>query len=266
MCELLGLSFNKPVDIQISFKGFRERGRSNPHGWGLGSYDPDGKAIVIKEAAESASSRQSEAIAEDPLKRSNIFIGHVRFASRGERSIGNTHPFQLTLNGRDYVFAHNGTLTGYRSYLPLRSFLPAGETDSEWAFCYLADQIRTNKLDFTNKDSFLRLQEILRLINRCGNFNCLFSDGERLFAYFDQQGYNGLYFTYREPPFQCARLIDIDWELDLGYLKDPSENGYIIATQPLTDESWERMGNGELIVFEQGQMIWSNMREVSAQN
>ena len=35
MCELLGLSFNKPVDIQISFTGFRERGRIYREGWGI---------------------------------------------------------------------------------------------------------------------------------------------------------------------------------------------------------------------------------------
>jgi predicted glutamine amidotransferase len=35
MCQLLGLSSNKEVDIQFSLKEFKKRGRKNPHGWGF---------------------------------------------------------------------------------------------------------------------------------------------------------------------------------------------------------------------------------------
>lgn len=265
MCELLGLSFNKPVDIQISFTGFRERGRIHRDGWGLGSYDADGKAHIVKEAAEAAWSERSKALASDLSNRSEIYIGHVRMMSRGERLMENTHPFQRDLNGKDHLFAHNGTLTGYHSYLPLKSFFPQGETDSEWAFCYLMDQLNRENLNFSKAESYEQLLDIFRHINATGKFNCLFSDGERLFAYVDQKGYNGLCFTHRQPPFHRARLLDSDWEVDLGYIKDPGEHGYVIATQKLTDEEWEKMRPGELIVFEKGKMIWSSARDLNHQ-
>jgi len=48
MCELLAMSFNLPVRPNISFRGFRHRGESNPHGWGIAFY-PDESAQIIKE-------------------------------------------------------------------------------------------------------------------------------------------------------------------------------------------------------------------------
>ncbi|RSN77202.1 class II glutamine amidotransferase, partial [Candidatus Methanodesulfokora washburnensis] len=38
MCELLGMSFNLPVNPRISFRGFRLRGKYNRDGWGLAFY------------------------------------------------------------------------------------------------------------------------------------------------------------------------------------------------------------------------------------
>ena len=38
MCELLGMSFNRPVGCGFSFRGFAKRGVDNPHGWGIALY------------------------------------------------------------------------------------------------------------------------------------------------------------------------------------------------------------------------------------
>ena len=35
MCQLLGLSSNKEVDIQLSLREFSHRGKKNRHGWGF---------------------------------------------------------------------------------------------------------------------------------------------------------------------------------------------------------------------------------------
>lgn len=51
MCRLLGVIANKPVDLEFSFlkadKPFRELGRTNPDGWGIGWYE-NGLAKVDK--------------------------------------------------------------------------------------------------------------------------------------------------------------------------------------------------------------------------
>lgn len=261
MCELLGLSFNKPVNTTITFTGFRERGRIHRDGWGLASYR-DGKANIIKESAEAAWSERSKAIATDPSCRSEIYIGHVRMISQGDRIIENTHPFKQSLNGKDFVFAHNGTLRGYKQFLRLGTFLPLGTTDSEYAFCYLMNEIKSRRLNLSTGISFDELLSVLQSINQLGKFNCLFSDGERLFAYVDVSRRGGLRFTHRKQPFHRTRLLDKDWEINLEAEKDSSEEGYVIATIPLTDEHWDRIEPSELLVFEKGKMIWSNKRDI----
>lgn len=82
MCELLGLNFNQPVRCSLSFRGFRNRGETNPHGWGIARFD--GRACqIFKEPVSAPTSRLATFLRDyDPFV-SSIFIGHVRYASRG---------------------------------------------------------------------------------------------------------------------------------------------------------------------------------------
>ena len=82
MCELLGMSFNLPVNPSISFRGFRFRGEENPDGWGMAFY-PDEAAQIIKEPISAKRSELSEFLQNYKGVKSKIFIGHVRYASRG---------------------------------------------------------------------------------------------------------------------------------------------------------------------------------------
>lgn len=109
MCELSGMSFNLPVRPNISFRGFRQRGENNPHGWGI------------------------------------------------------------ELNGKEHVFAHNGTIENYRR-LKLGRFKPIGETDSEYVFCHLLNYIEKRCITEWKKEDFEWLVEKLWEINGNGNF------------------------------------------------------------------------------------------------
>lgn len=259
MCELLGMSFNLPVKPSISFRGFRYRGENNPHGWGIAFY-PDESAQVIKEPIKAGKSSLSEFLKDYEEVRSKIFFGHVRYATVGKNSQKNTRPFYRELNGKEYVFAHNGTL--YRNP-ELGRLKPIGETDSEYAFCHLLSCIEARGITQWTKRDFEWLAIKLREINDYGTFICIFSDGEFLFCYYDKNGYNGLYFVHREPPYGEIRLLDEDWNINLAEEKDPEQTGFIIATRRLTDESWESFRFGELIVFRNGQMVYSNCRDIS---
>jgi len=257
------MSFNLPVTPRISFKGFRYRGKENPDGWGLAFY-PDKSAIVFKEPISAIKSPLSRFIAEYREVRSKIFIGHVRYASRGGVSFKNTHPFKRELNGREYVFAHNGTLSDeVRDLLELGRFKPVGETDSEYVFCHLLKCIEERGIDTWDKRDFEWLARKLREINEYGTFNCIFSDGRFLFCYYDVSGYNGLCFVQRKPPYGRIRLRDKDWEINLAGEKDPRQRGFVIATRRLTNEEWISFCPGELIVFKDGELIYSNLRDLS---
>ena len=261
MCELLGMSFNLPVRPSISFRGFRLRSKENPHGWGLAFY-PDESAQVIKEPIKAKKSRLSEFLRDYELVRSKIFIAHVRYTSVGKISHKNTHPFYRELNGKEYVFAHNGTLHGYKA-LKLGRFSRIGETDSEYVFCHLLSCIEERKIEKWTKEDFDWLAKKLSEINDYGTFNCIFSDGEYLFCYHDKNGYKGLCFDHRKPPYSSIRLLDEDWEINLAEEKDLRQTGFIIATRRLTDEPWMPFKAGELIVFKDGKMVYSNQRDVS---
>ena len=106
MCELLGMSFNLPVNPKISFKGFQQRGKNNPDGWGIAYYENQ-QALIKKEPKNAVSSDFLNN--ENNLENINskIIIGHVRKKSQGKPSYNNTHPFFKKLNGKGYTFAHN---------------------------------------------------------------------------------------------------------------------------------------------------------------
>lgn len=255
MCQLLGLSFNVPVRPEISFRGFMRRGRSNPHGWGLALY-PDGRAAqVFKEPIEAGKSRLAEFVRDDPRLESKIFIGHVRLASAGAHAFRNTHPFERSLGGIDYVFAHNGTLSRSGRGDP-GSFVPLGETDSEWAFCRILNWMddRGPGRDWSGR-AYRDLEKVLGDLNELGTLNVLMSDGTRLFCYHDKDGYNGLWHVRREFEHTRIRLKDEDWEVDLGRTKDPGQKGHVVTTRPLTDEPWVKCAAGRLTVFEDGEVV-----------
>ncbi len=113
MCELLGMSFNMPVGCRFSFKRFAKRGANNPHGGGIALY-PEGSRVVqvLKEPLEAGASDLVKYIGKHVQFSSNIFLSHIRQATL-EISYANTHPFVREFNGREYAFAHNGTLFNY---------------------------------------------------------------------------------------------------------------------------------------------------------
>jgi glutamine amidotransferase len=226
MCELLGLSFNDAVNPKISFKGFQKRGKNNPDGWGIAYYENQ-QALIKKEPKNALSSDFLNN--ENNLENINskIIIGHVRKMSQGKPSYNNTH-----------------------------------RTDSERIFCHLLNFIREKGIKNWKIGNIQCLEKEIREINKEGTLNCLFTDGEYLFCYHDRNDYIGLYFIQRKPPYDEIKLEDIDWKVDLREEKNPNKTGYIIATKQLTNESWERFNKGELIVFEDGEMIYSSHREV----
>ena len=223
MCELLGMCFSRPVIPSISFLGFRQRGEHHPDGWGIAFY-PDNSAQVIKEPVRAGSSALSDFLKDYTGVSSRIIIAHVRKASVGSNFHRNTHPFQREVEGKDYVMAHNGTLRDFRETLGLTYFHPIGDTDSEHAFCYLLDRIIKNRIRAWKKADFEWLLLAISKANKFGTFNCLFSEGEHLFAYRDKDGKRELNFVKRTPPYGKVKLLDRDFEIDLAKDKDQKKN------------------------------------------
>ena len=109
MCELFGLCANCVVSVCFTWRGFLRRGEFHYHDWGVAWYF-DGCVGLVKEPRPSHKSSIARLLLNGVKGR--IVISHVRFASCGELSYVNTHPFVRRLYEWDWVFAHNGDVSG----------------------------------------------------------------------------------------------------------------------------------------------------------
>lgn len=255
MCELLGMSANVPTDICFSFAGLvRRGGDTGPHrdGWGIAFYE--GKGLrAFHDPLPSAHSPIAGLLVDYPIK-SQVVISHIRQANVGDVCLANTHPFSRELWGSVWCFAHNGQLDPSLFEWPLRFYRPVGNTDSEYAFCWLLDQIRT-RFPEGRPDSEQLLSdwvhECCEKLRGMGVFNMLLSESSQLFCYCTTK----LSWITRRAPFGKAHLCDHDMTVDFGAETTPNDVVTVIATEPLTDnERWQRLRPGELIVFRDGEV------------
>ena len=209
MCELMGMSFAKPVVASVSVQAFSQRSQENPDGWGLAWY-PDRSLAMVKQPVRW-SVQHTQFLEHYPGLLSSIYVAHVRHRTIGSTPThADTHPFARELNGREYCFAHNGTLTGDFWQRPLGRFRPVGHTDSEFVFCLLlaelesftqlADEVEQihapGKARLTAEQQWEWLHLYLLRLNDYGKLNCILTDGDRMLVYHDKHGWKNL--TYRD--------------------------------------------------------------------
>ncbi len=256
MCELMALSFARPLSASISIRAFSGRGAENADGWGLAWYPEGPAAALVKEPVEWGSSRLARFLEGYPPVRSSLYVAHVRHKTAGadRPTFADTHPFLRPRAGRDYVFAHNGTLDAALWELPTGPHVPLGETDSERAFCRLLHEMDGRGGHLDDPDSWRWLRDRLSALNALGKLNVLMTDGRRVFAYHDLGGWKGLAFGGLSG---SGHLGDDEWAVELD--APGPVPGAVVATRPLDDGPWRRFQRGELIVFEAGSARFSSV-------
>lgn len=260
MCELMAMSFRAPISADFSLREFASRGVENPDGWGLGWY-PDRSLAIVKEPVEWGTSRTAGFLATDAHVESSIYIAHVRHKTVGDApSHADTHPFQREFAGRDYCFAHNGTLDERVWALPLNGRRPIGRTDSEHFFCHLMARLEAWERPLDDPASWARLYQFFSQANRMGKLNCLLSDGHRLFCYHDENGWKGLNFR-RVRIREAGERHFGDDEIRLDVASEAVNEGHVVATCPLSQTGWTSFQLGELVVFEGGSIVYSSHRD-----
>jgi len=255
MCELLGMSANTPTDIRFSFSELMQRGGLvgvHCDGWGITFYD--GKAErTFKEPDPCSHSLFAKLVSTYPL-RSKSIVAHIRQANSGGLRLENTHPFTRHLWRKSWTYAHNGQLANHKKALPISDIMPVGTTDSEWAFCYLMEQLQNHYKKQT--PSLVALKYIarkMRNIAKQGVFNAIMTDGKLTIAYCTTE----LHYITRRAPFSSALLKSLDWEVDFERETSPNDVVTVIATYPLTtNEVWNKMKSNECIVFREGEIIF----------
>lgn len=245
---------NVPTDIVFSFSGLASRGgKSGPHadGWGLALYEGK-RARVFLETEAAWRSPLAEYVRKNPIK-TLLAVAHVRKRTRGRVTLANTHPFVRELWGRNFVFAHNGTVRGGRK-LKTGIFRAVGETDSEHAFLSLLAGLRHEFLDYpkSRREYHAAVKRHADRIGAHGSFNFLLADGSQLFARCGTK----LHYIIRKAPFRRATLADEDVRVDFAAVTTPNDRVAVVATLPLTrDEVWTSGAPGELWVFRKGALV-----------
>ena len=253
MCELLGVSVSPAARLGVYFHAFRPRAEENREGWGIGWWE-DGSPQIRKEPVPAHESEMAARLADNP-PLSNTFIVHVRAATVGEISVENTHPFAGRALGRDWVFAHNGTVQE-RDRLDTGGLRQEGETDSEQAFHHLLTKLDSLSGDSADDEIAACILGIGReLSEHDSRVNFLLSDGTTFYAYHD--GHKTLHFLEkRATDLAAIDLADQDYDVSLRLGDAPDERAVIIASVPLTDESgWQKLEAGEFLVVRDGLIL-----------
>ena len=263
MCELFAMSAKHPGTVQWSLEEFsRHGGLSGPHkdGWGIAWYD-ERDLRLVKEAYPAAGSPCVDFIQSHPFA-SPLVISHVRKATRGAVALRNCQPFVRELGGAWHCFAHNGDLAGIERVRGLQpdACRPVGETDSELAFCALLERLRPLWLAAATPDLRARLRVIEAFaaeLRGLGPANFLYCDGDALFAHADRRHQaDGVI----RPPglWRLARHCEADGELAAAGLRVASHGAaqdvVLVASVPLTGESWVALAQGEILVAKDGRV------------
>ena len=260
MCDLLGVCSQQPVTIEMSFTKLMERARTaNPDGWGAVFYrGPD--AYIFREPRPGADSRLADNLAQCGVP-SQLIISHIRKATQGEVSLRNTHPFCRELNGRLHSFAFNGDVPAiYDLPLPSDRFIPMGDSDAEYAYCYLLNLLTA--ADATDKPQQMSsiLYEFGLQLSAMGPANFLYSDSRRLYAFASRRRYPnkeeyppGMYLLSRHCE-QLPAAIEHEGLRVQSTTLSPQEIT-LLSSVPLSDENWIPLPENQLLVIQDGRVI-----------
>jgi glutamine amidotransferase len=259
MCELLALNANVPVAATFSFTGLAARGGltgEHADGWGLAFHDADGARVFI-DTGRACEAPLADFLCRHPI-RARTVLAHVRKATQGEVRLANCHPFHREWLGRPWLFCHNGDLKDFRPSLD-GSHLPIGNTDSEWAFCWLLQELRkrfAGEVSPAWRQIAPVLAELADRIAQHGAFNMLLSDGRAVYA----RASTKLVWLQRGHPFQRVRLVDRDIDIDLAEANRADDCMVVMATAPLTvGEPWQAFEPGESRLFAEGRSVWHRL-------
>jgi transglutaminase-like putative cysteine protease/predicted glutamine amidotransferase len=229
-----------------------------PDGWGVGYYPPgEPSAQVLKEPAPSVKSQRTELIKAWDHLESSTFVVHIRTATWGSISDANTQPFSRIWGGREWLFAHSGSLSARPEVAKGSIFEPVGSTDSEVIFCELMNRIADRRWNTLGDSDPSLLHRWMSDINDLGTLNLVLTDGRDLCVYVDRAK-GGMDAWEILPPYDKVAFLDDELEVDLTRRGVKSRKGIAITTRPLgaaagaLEPRWRPLPLGQLLLIRQG--------------
>ncbi len=271
MCRLYGLRSNEPTKVECTLVHAQNAllaqsrrdlvGQSHPDGWGIGLLD--GAAPRIERRAKAAFDDLHFSVTAERVFARTV-LAHVRQATVGEISLGNTHPF----SHGGWMFAHNGTVTAFDRVRPvLEKETDArfrdrrlGTTDSEVLFHWLLSRMSRAGIDLAGgKADLPRLVELVadsvsRVASLCreageekpAKLNVILTDGEVLVA---TRWRRSLHWVEREGLHDC----EICGIPHVHHREGTDYRAVIVASEPISgDEPWQEVPEGAVVAVDRG--------------
>ena len=258
MCELYAMSSAVAKNISFSLCEFRRHGGdtgTHVDGWGLAFVD-DISTEIYREPKPAALSLKMDHVLQHH-KPAHLVISHIRKATQE-----NTQPFSRALHDEKHIFVHNGNLVDIQQNISHNKSKPEGETDSEYAFCYLMEKIEllwqhqvpslAQRIEVV-RDAFNRFSQL-------GQANFIYTDGDFLFAFANERTQlngkvesPGLHYLVRDShsdPMK-TKIAGVD-------MNGTHQDQALLASVPLTDEDWLPLERNQLIVIQSGKVLYSS--------
>jgi glutamine amidotransferase len=217
---MFGLAAARPVALRDLLceapRSLRALSHEHRDGWGVAFRTGDGWRVERDTATAAMCARYLELASID----ATLAIAHVRNKTVGEISLANTHPFRRG----NFVFAHNGTVRDLAALVarsaPEHLAAIEGDTDSERLFAFVLTHIDEAGDVSRGIEAAVRA---LYAIRDVGSVNFLLSCGTRMYAH--RLG-RSLYTLRRD-------------------------GVAIVASEPLTDDSWLELEERQLVVLDE---------------
>ena len=228
MCELLGFSLAKPVDVREYISEFHKHNDKNPHGWGI-MFEDNGRQIIREPLRADMSETAASVIKTIPPQKN--MLAHIRFATMGSIDTENCHPFSASdISGREWTLIHNGTIfSSVNSYS--YASRQKGSTDSERLFLYMMDTINREIRHgcSTERDRFEVVNDFIVNTAPRNKLNLMIFDGELLYIHKNLK--NTLFY----------RRMD---------------EGFIFSTYPLDRYTWIPFPMAQVTAYKNGSAVY----------
>lgn len=254
------MSFDSAASPALTMRAVRDD--PDAAGWGFAWYPMDDRAaVVVKDPNATHETAMTRVLRDWDRFRSCCFLAHTHGAAKRVTQ-QDTHPFQRSYAGRDWVFAHSGELEeDAREALPIqrRSLEPLGVTDSEHIFCWLLEKIALARHRSLAEVGWPTLHEWLGEVDAQGRGSLILSDGVDIVAYAGTKGHYPLHRIRRTPPHATTLLRGRAVVIDAGDPYDVNRTMALIAREPLTEEpAWGAFQPGELVVMRRGVFTYTS--------
>jgi glutamine amidotransferase len=164
-----------------------------------------------------------------------------------------------------HVFAHNGDLKNLETSqkIKLGRYHPLGETDSEYAFCFLMNLMEELWTSATPPQLEARLEVIAYFadtIRNLGSGNFIYFDSEILFIHGHKSTRKDSQDIFAPGLFTLCRTCSPEQGqlkikgLDLA-LEVEQQKVLLAASIPLTNENWIPLAEGEIQVLANGSVL-----------